>query len=200
MPELLPNSLTALSSAERAAQKLQTPMLLWFTGVSGAGKSTIAALVERHFFERGQHTYVLDADTARAGLNADLGFSAADRAENVRRLAECAKLLLDAGLVVLVTCISPYSQGRLAARKLMAEHRFIEVFVDTPIALAQQRDPKGLYAKYADGQLSQLAGLDAPYERPQRAELVLNTVERNAPDCAAAVVAYVLADFEGKLG
>ena len=198
MRELMLKPLTALSSAERAAQKLQTPMLVWFTGVSGAGKSTISALVERHLFERGQHTYVLDADTARAGLNADLGFSAADRAENVRRLAECAKLLLDAGLVVLVTSISPYSQGRLAARELMAKHRFIEVFVDTPIAVAQQRDPKGLYAKYADGKLKLLAGLDAPYERPQHAELVLHTVDSSAADCAAAVAAYVLADFTGK--
>jgi bifunctional enzyme CysN/CysC len=168
-------------------------MLLWFTGVSGAGKSTIAALVERRLFESGQHTYVLDADAARAGLNADLGFTAEDRAENVRRLGECAKLLLDAGLVVLVTSISPYSQGRLAARESMTRYRFIEVFVDTPIAVAQQRDPKGLYAKYADGKLKLMAGLDAPYERPENAELVVETVDRNAADCADAVVAYVLA-------
>ena len=181
----------SLTAALRAAHKSQTPFLLWFTGVSGAGKSTIAERVECRLFERGLHTYLLDADTARAGLNADLGFSPADRIENVRRLAECAKLMVDAGLIVLVTSISPHAQARLHARQLMVNHRFIEVFVDTPIAVAQKRDPKGLYAKYAKGELVQLAGLDAPYEKPQQAEVVLNTISSNAVDCAAQVVAYL---------
>ncbi len=186
-----------LTGSQRAAQKAQTPRVIWFTGVSGAGKSTIAALVEQALHAQGKHTYVLDADIARTGLNRDLGFTAKDRQENVRRLAECARLMLDAGLIVLVTSISPYAQSRLAARDLFAPGQFVEVFVDTPIAVAQQRDPKGLYARYAQGQISQLSGLDAPYEKPTDAELWLDTTQLDAGQCAQQVLLHArMADFD----
>ncbi len=181
-----------ISASERAAHKAQTPLVIWFTGVSGAGKSTIAALVEQALHAQGKHTYTLDADIARSGLNRDLGFTEADRQENVRRLAECARLMVDAGLIVLVTSISPYARSRHAARDLFAQGQFIEVFVDTPIAVAQHRDPKGLYARYAQGQISQLSGLDAPYERPEQAELLLDTTQLDAASCARLVLAHAM--------
>lgn len=181
-----------LTSSQRAAHKAQTPLVIWFTGVSGAGKSTIAALVEQALHAQGKHTYTLDADIARGGLNRDLGFTKGDRQENVRRLAECARLMVDAGLIVLVTSISPYASSRHAARDLFAPEQFIEVFVDTPIAVAQQRDPKGLYARFAQGQISQLSGLDAPYERPAQAELWLDTTQLDASQCAQRVLAHVV--------
>jgi bifunctional enzyme CysN/CysC len=172
----------------RAAQKGQKPSVLWFTGLSGAGKSTIANLVETELHRRGCHTYMLDGDNVRHGLSKDLGFTQADRVENIRRIAEVARLMTDAGLIVLVSFISPFRSERRMARELVAEGEFLEVFVDTPLEVAEARDPKGLYAKARRGELVNFTGIDSPYEPPEHAELRLDTTALTAEDCAAQVV------------
>lgn len=160
----------------RGTQKGQRPAVIWLTGLSGAGKSTIANLLERALYAQGRHTYVLDGDNVRHGLNRDLGFTPADRVENVRRVAEVARLMADAGLIVVVALISPYRQERRMARALVQTGKidFIEVFVDTPLAVAEQRDPKGLYRKARHGELANFTGIDAPYEVPEAPELRLD--------------------------
>ena len=163
--------------------------MLWFTGLSGAGKSTIANLVETELHRRGCHTYMLDGDNVRHGLNKDLGFTQADRVENIRRIAEVARLMTDAGLIVLVSFISPFRSERRMARELVAEGEFLEVFVDTPLEVAEGRDPKGLYAKARRGELANFTGIDSPYEPPEHAELRLDTTTLSAEECAAQVVA-----------
>ncbi|HYH87904.1 MAG TPA: sulfate adenylyltransferase subunit CysN [Solirubrobacteraceae bacterium] len=173
----------------RAAAKGQKPSVLWFTGLSGAGKSTIANLVETELHSRGCHTYMLDGDNVRHGLNKDLGFTQADRVENIRRIAEVARLMTDAGLIVLVSFISPFRSERRMARELVPEGEFLEVFVDTPLEIAEGRDPKGLYAKARRGQLVNFTGIDSPYEPPEHAELQLDTTSLSAEECAAQVVA-----------
>ena len=162
-----------LGKAERAALKLQVPRCVWFTGLSGSGKSTIANLLEKRLHAQGLHTYILDGDNVRHGLNRDLGFTEADRVENIRRVAEVAKLMLDAGLVVLVSFISPFRADREMARSLFAEGEFLEVFVDTPLADCERRDPKGLYAKARRGELKNFTGIDSPYEPPQAPDVHL---------------------------
>ena len=176
----------------RAALKGQQPRCIWFTGLSGAGKSTIANLVERGLLARGLHTYLLDGDNVRHGLNRDLGFTDEDRVENLRRIGEVARLMTDAGLVVLVSFISPFRAERAAARALFEPGDFIEVFVDTPLADAERRDVKGLYAKARRGELPNFTGIDSPYEPPEGAELVLDTVHDDAQTLADRVIAYVL--------
>ncbi|HUA76975.1 MAG TPA: sulfate adenylyltransferase subunit CysN [Acetobacteraceae bacterium] len=175
--------------AARAALKEQSPAILWFTGLSGAGKSTIANLVERKLHAMGRHTYVLDGDNVRHGLNRDLGFTEADRVENIRRVAEVAKLFADAGLIVIASFISPYRADRAMARSGLDEGIFLEVFVDTPIEECQRRDPKGLYAKVAAGQISNFTGIDAPYEPPENPEIHLPTVGHTPESLADEVVA-----------
>jgi bifunctional enzyme CysN/CysC len=177
-----------VDKAARAAAKGQKPSVLWFTGLSGAGKSTIANLVETELHRRGCHTYMLDGDNVRHGLNKDLGFTQADRVENIRRIAEVARLMTDAGLIVLVSFISPFRSERRMARELFDEGEFLEVFVDTPLAIAEQRDPKGLYAKARTGELANFTGIDSPYEPPEHAELRLDTTSLSAEDCAEQVV------------
>ena len=172
----------------RAGAKGQTPSALWFTGLSGAGKSTIANLVETELHRRGCHTYMLDGDNVRHGLNKDLGFTQADRVENIRRVAEVARLMTDAGLIVLVSFISPFRSERRMARELFDEGEFFEVFVDTPLDVAEGRDPKGLYAKARRGELANFTGIDSPYEPPEHAELRLAAGELSAEECAAQVV------------
>ena len=159
----------------RATIKGQSPRCLWFTGLSGSGKSTIANLVEKRLIASGHHTYLLDGDNVRHGLNRDLGFSDEDRVENIRRVAEVAKLMVDAGLIVLVSFISPFRSERRMARSLFAPGEFIEVFVDTPLAEAERRDVKGLYAKARAGEIPNFTGIDSPYEVPETPELVLDT-------------------------
>src|SRR5260221_1697154 len=154
----------------RASQKGQKPAVLWFTGLSGAGKSTIANLVEKKLLAQGRHTYLLDGDNVRHGLNRDLGFTDAERVENIRRVAEVARLMVDAGLIVLVSFISPFRSERRMARDLMGPGEFLEVYVDTPLAIAEQRDVKGLYAKARRGEVKNFTGIDSPYEDPQAAE------------------------------
>jgi bifunctional enzyme CysN/CysC len=181
-----------VSRESRAAIKHQRPAVLWFTGLSGAGKSTIANLVEKKLQALGRHTYLLDGDNVRHGLNRDLGFTDADRVENIRRVAEVTKLMADAGLIVLVSFISPFRAERDMARALLPEGEFFEVFVDTPLAVAESRDVKGLYKKARAGQLKHFTGVDSPYEAPENPEVRVNTVEMTPADAAETIVAKVL--------
>ena len=178
-----------VNKAARAAAKGQKPRVLWFTGLSGAGKSTIANLVEKKLLAAGRHTYLLDGDNVRHGLNRDLGFTDAERVENIRRVAEVAKLMADAGLVVLVSFISPFRSERRMARDLMDEGEFLEVFIDTPLDLAEQRDVKGLYAKARRGELKNFTGIDSPYERPETAEITIDTSALSPEDAADLIIA-----------
>jgi bifunctional enzyme CysN/CysC len=180
-----------VNKVARAESKGQRPAVLWFTGLSGSGKSTIANLVERTLFAQGRHTYLLDGDNVRHGLNRDLGFTDVDRVENIRRVAESAKLFVDAGLIVLVSFISPFRSERRLARELMQSGEFIEIFVDTPIEVCMQRDVKGLYAKAQRGEIKNFTGIDSPYEAPEAAELTLKTVNSDPILLAEDVVAYL---------
>jgi bifunctional enzyme CysN/CysC len=173
----------------RAALNAQRPAVLWFTGLSGAGKSTIANLVEKRLHAQGRHTMVLDGDNVRHGLNRDLGFSEADRVENIRRVAEVAKLFVDAGLIVLVSFISPYRAERMLARECVDAGEFIEIYVDTPVDECRRRDPKGLYQRADAGQIRNFTGIDAPYEPPEAPEIHLLTLEATAEALAERVVA-----------
>jgi bifunctional enzyme CysN/CysC len=175
----------------RAAAKNQRPCVLWLTGLSGAGKSTIANLVERRLHETGCHTYLLDGDNMRHGLNKDLGFTASDRVENIRRTAEVAKLMVDAGLIVIVALISPFAHERDLARSLVADGEFLEIFIDAPIEVAEKRDPKGLYKKARRGELRNFTGIDAPYERPQSPDLHLETARLTPMQATDAVMALL---------
>jgi bifunctional enzyme CysN/CysC len=177
-----------VSKASRAAAKGQKPAVLWFTGLSGAGKSTIANLVEKKLQAMGRHTYILDGDNVRHGLNRDLGFTDADRVENIRRVAEVAKLMADAGLIVLVSFISPFRSERRMARELMAPGEFLEVYIDTPLGVAEQRDVKGLYAKARRGELKNFTGIDSPYEPPEAPEIRVDTTRLSPADAAELVV------------
>ncbi len=174
----------------RARAKGQTPSVLWFTGLSGSGKSTIANLVEKRLYAEGRHTYLLDGDNVRHGLNRDLGFTDADRVENIRRVAEVARLMADSGLIVLVSFISPFRAERRMARDLMGPD-FIEVFVDTPLELAAERDPKGLYKKAFAGELKNFTGVDSPYEPPEAAEIHVETASQSAEQAADRIVAFL---------
>ncbi|MBN3819693.1 sulfate adenylyltransferase subunit CysN [Paraburkholderia sp. Se-20369] len=182
--------------AARAAQKRQTPRIVWLTGLSGAGKSTIANLVEQRLHALGRHTYLLDGDNVRHGLNRDLGFTEADRVENIRRVAEVARLMVDAGLIALVSFISPFRAERDMARALVGPGEFVEVFVDTPLAVAEERDPKGLYRKARRGELKHFTGIDSPYEAPERPELRIDTLAETPDRAAARIVAYLLREHD----
>ena len=175
-----------------AAMKGQKPGVVWFTGLSGSGKSTIANIVERKLHQMGRHTYMLDGDNVRHGLNRDLGFTEEDRVENIRRVAEVSGLMVDAGLIVLVSFISPFRAERRLARERLAEGEFIEVFVDTPIEVAEQRDPKGLYKKARQGELKNFTGIDSPYERPENPEIRIDSTITSAEEAADIVIAFML--------
>ncbi|QGZ96147.1 sulfate adenylyltransferase subunit CysN [Terricaulis silvestris] len=177
-----------ITRESRAALKAQHPAVLWFTGLSGAGKSTIANLVDKKLSSLGRHTVLLDGDNVRHGLNRDLGFTDADRVENIRRVAEVAKLMADAGLIVLVSFISPFRAERRMARDLMNDGEFFEVFIDTPLAEAEKRDVKGLYRKARAGQLKNFTGVDSPYETPETPEFHVDTTKTAPADAAAAIV------------
>ncbi len=180
-----------VDKAARAALKRQTPKVLWFTGLSGSGKSTIAKLVEQALHQQGQHTYLLDGDNLRHGLNRDLGFTDADRVENIRRVGEVARLFADAGLIVLCSFISPFRAERRMVREMLAPGEFIEIFVDTPLEECIRRDPKGLYAKARRGEVPNLTGVSSPYEPPEQPELRLVTTDRTPEACVQDVMEYL---------
>jgi bifunctional enzyme CysN/CysC len=180
-----------LGKLQRAMLKHQTPRCIWFTGLSGSGKSTVANMLEKRLHADGRHTYMLDGDNVRHGLNRDLGFSEADRVENLRRVGEVAKLMVDAGLIVLVSFISPFRADRQTARELFEPGEFIEVHVDTPLAECERRDVKGLYAKARRGELKNFTGIDSPYEPPVAAELVIDTSKDNPEACALQVLKLI---------
>jgi bifunctional enzyme CysN/CysC len=175
----------------RSVLKGQKSCVLWLTGLSGAGKSTIANLIEKKLLALGRHTYLLDGDNVRHGLNKDLGFTAQDRVENIRRVAEVARLMVDAGLIVLVSFISPFRSERRMARELLEAGEFFEIYVDTPLAVAEQRDPKGLYRKARTGQLKNFTGVDSPYEAPEHAELRIDTTRLSAEQAADDILAHL---------
>jgi bifunctional enzyme CysN/CysC len=177
-----------VTKTARTSLKGQKPCVIWFTGLSGAGKSTIANLVEKRLLAAGKHTYLLDGDNVRHGLNRDLGFTDADRVENIRRVAEVARLMVDAGLIVLVSFISPFRSERRMARGLVAESEFIEVFVDTPLAEAEKRDTKGLYKKARRGELANFTGIDSPYEAPEHAEIRIDTITTSPEEAVELIV------------
>jgi bifunctional enzyme CysN/CysC len=177
-----------VSRETHAGLKGQKPAVLWFTGLSGSGKSTIANLVEKRLAARGRHTFLLDGDNIRHGLNRDLGFTEADRIENIRRVGEVARLMADAGLIVMTAFISPFRAEREMVRKMLPEGEFIEIFVDTPLADAEKRDPKGLYAKARAGEIKNFTGIDSPYEAPDDAEIVIDTTAMSAEDAADLIV------------
>lgn len=178
-----------IDKATRASLKKQKPCILWFTGLSGSGKSTIANIVERKLATRNHHTYLLDGDNVRHGLNKDLGFTDTDRVENIRRIGEVAKLMVDSGLIVLTAFISPFQAERRMARNLVEDGEFLEVYVETPLALAEERDPKGLYKKARRGDLKNFTGIDSPYEAPENAEILLDTASLSADQAAERVIA-----------
>ncbi len=180
-----------VNKSARASIKQQRACLLWYTGLSGAGKSTIANLVDKKLHSMSRHTYLLDGDNVRHGLNKDLGFTDADRVENIRRVAEVARLMVDAGLIVGTAFISPFREERFMARALLTQGEFIEVFVDTPLAVAEQRDPKGLYKKARRGDLKNFTGIDSPYERPDRPEITIDTTRQSPEQAADAIIAYL---------
>ncbi|WP_434052733.1 MAG: sulfate adenylyltransferase subunit CysN [Roseibium sp.] len=175
----------------RSRELGQKPAVLWFTGLSGSGKSTIASIVEKKLHIDGKHTYTLDGDNVRHGLNKDLGFTDADRVENIRRVGEVAKLFADSGLITLVSFISPFVSERRMARDLLEEGEFVEVFVDTPIEICRQRDPKGLYEKADRGEIKNFTGIDSPYEAPEKPEIHVRNVDRDPEDVAEEIIGYL---------
>jgi bifunctional enzyme CysN/CysC len=188
----------AVNKQARAQQKHQRPCVLWFTGLSGSGKSTIADIVEQKLHAMNRHTYLLDGDNVRHGLSRDLGFTDADRVENIRRVGEVAKLMVDAGLMVQTAFISPFRAERRMARDLLVEGEFLEIFVDTPLAVCEQRDPKGLYEKARAGEIKNFTGYDSPYEEPEQADLRIDTVALSAEQAADEIVNFLKA--RGYLG
>lgn len=182
---------TTVSQHQRAGLKQQCAAVLWFTGLSGSGKSSIANAVEKKLLALGKHSYLLDGDNVRHGLNRDLGFSESDRTENIRRIAEVAKLFVDSGTLVLSAFISPFLSDRRAARERFEQGEFLEVFIDTPISVCERRDPKGLYKKARAGEITQFTGVDSDYEPPADAEIHIETADNSIEECAEQIVAWL---------
>ena len=182
----------SITKEKRLTLLNQKPCILWFTGLSGSGKSTIANAVELELFKRGRKTYLLDGDNVRHGLNKDLGFSEQDRIENIRRIGEVAKLFVDSGLIVLTAFISPFKSDRQIARSLVKYDEFIEVFIDTPLEVCEQRDPKGLYKKARDGAIKNFTGISSPYEAPEEPQIHIKTDEHSIQECVDIVINYLI--------
>jgi adenylyl-sulfate kinase len=180
-----------ISRSQRASLKRQQPCLLWFTGLSGSGKSTIANALDVALHQQGYHTFLLDGDNVRHGLNKDLSFSDSDRVENIRRIGEVSKLFTDAGLIVMSAFISPFTSDRLLVRNLFPAGEFIEVYMETPLETCEKRDPKGLYKKARAGAIRQFTGIDSPYETPQHPEVRLDTTKLSVDDCVNALISYL---------
>lgn len=189
---------TNVTKVQRATLKQQKPCLLWYTGLSGSGKSTVANAVDALLFERGHHSYLLDGDNVRHGLNGDLGFSDTDRIENIRRISEVSKLFIDSGLIVSTAFISPFAQDRAMARDLLEDGEFIEVYIDTPIEICEQRDPKGLYKKARAGEIKDFTGIDSAYDVPEKPEVHIETAKYSIEECAEQIVSYL--EQNGYLG
>jgi adenylylsulfate kinase len=180
-----------VTKEERTALKEQKPCILWFTGLSGSGKSTVANAVESKLLELQKHTYLLDGDNIRMGLNKGLTFSDEDRVENIRRIGEVSKLFVDAGTIVLTAFISPFQKERDVVRHLVDDAEFIEVFIDTPLAICESRDPKGLYEKARKGEIPNFTGISSPYEAPEKPEIHVKTEKLSIDESAAQIVAYL---------
>ncbi|MGV3541015.1 MAG: adenylyl-sulfate kinase [Rufibacter sp.] len=180
-----------ITEAQRKEQLQQEPLLVWFTGLSGSGKSTLALRLEHYLFHRGHKVFLLDGDNLRNGLNQDLGFSAQDRKENIRRVAEVAKLMLDAGLVVVSAFISPYAEERELVRQIVGEVRFMEVYVNCPLAICEKRDTKGLYAKARQGLIKEFTGISAPYEVPAKPDMEVRTAEESIEESLLQLIHLV---------
>jgi adenylylsulfate kinase len=178
----------AFTQTERAKIKQQTPMCLWMTGLSGAGKSTLANALEQELNKKSKHTYILDGDNLRHGLNSDLGFSEADRNENVRRVAEAAQLMVDAGLIVIVGLISPFKQERDWARSLFQPNQFKEIYISTSLEECEYRDTKGLYQKARLGEIKDFTGIDSPYEAPDNPDVIIDTKNRTVDECVHMIL------------
>lgn len=182
---------SSVSTLHREALLDQKGCVVWFTGLSGSGKSTVAHAVEKALIDAGHLAYVLDGDNIRHGLNGNLGFSDADREENIRRVAEVARLFADCGVICLASFISPFRASRRMVRDRAGEGRFIEVFVDAPLTVCEERDPKGLYQRVRSGEISEFTGIDSPYEEPENPELVLNTAEQSIVECTDEVIDFL---------
>jgi bifunctional enzyme CysN/CysC len=180
-----------VSKESRAKQKLQIPKIIWFTGLSGSGKSSIANILEKKLQSLGKHTITLDGDNIRHGINRDLGFTDADRVENIRRVGEVAKLMLDSGLICIASFISPFESERKMVRSLVAENEFIEVFVDTPLSVCEQRDVKGLYAKARSGEIPNFTGISSPFEQPSNPEIRIDTTNTSAEEAADQIIEFI---------
>ena len=181
----------AITNSDRERLLNQKGAVLWFTGLSGSGKSTLANAVEEKLFEMGHLTYILDGDNIRHGLNKNLGFSPEDREENIRRIGEVSKLFCDAGVIAMTAFISPYRADRDKARALVAESRFVEIYLQVPLEIAEQRDPKGLYKKARAGEIKEFTGISAPYEEPMKAELIVETGKLSLEESVGVVIDYL---------
>jgi len=181
-----------ISKEQRSAQKNQKPCLLWYTGLSGSGKSTVANAVDALLFERGCHSYLLDGDNVRHGLNGDLGFSDEDRVENIRRISQVAKLFVDSGLIVSTAFISPFASDRAMASEMLEQGEFMEVYIDTPISVCEQRDPKGLYKKARAGEIKDFTGIDSTYDVPKAPAIHVKTDEKSIKECAEQIVQHLI--------
>jgi adenylyl-sulfate kinase len=177
-----------ITQKERAEIKNQKPILLWFTGLSGSGKSTIADALENMLYQKRKHTYLLDGDNVRKGLNTNLSFSPEDRTENIRRIAETAKLMIDAGLIVIASFVSPYREDRENAKRIVGYANFVEIFVNTPIEECERRDVKGLYAKARNGEIQNFTGVNAPYEAPLAADIEIDTTKVSVNDAVSLII------------
>ncbi|NOH65215.1 adenylyl-sulfate kinase [Vibrio rotiferianus] len=177
---------------QRTELKQQKPVVLWFTGLSGSGKSTVANAVESKLLSLGKHSYLLDGDNVRHGLNKDLGFSDADREENIRRIGEVAKLFVDSGMIVLTAFISPFIADRELARALLLQEQFLEIFIDTPLSVCEQRDPKGLYKKARSGEIKCFTGIDSVYQEPLSPEIHVKTANKSIEECAEQIVSALI--------
>ena len=197
-----PEAIAPVTRAERAARQFHPGAVVWLTGLSGAGKSTLATALERHLFDRGLRVMVLDGDVMRTGLNSDLGFSHADRTENIRRLGEVAALLADTGTIVITALISPYVADRVRARQRLGQLNnslpFIEVYVDAPLSVCEQRDPKGLYVRARAGQIAEFTGVSDPYEAPATPDIHVRTDQAPLEECVRLVVTRLLADLDAR--
>lgn len=181
-----------ITKMQRAQKKNQKPCILWFTGLSGSGKSTLANALEVMLYELGCHTYLLDGDNIRHGLNSDLGFDENSRVENIRRIGEVAKLFIESGTIVLTAFISPFYADREQVRRLVEKEEFIEIFVDTPLEICEQRDPKGLYKKARKGEIKNFTGIDSPYEKPFTPELHINNTTMNIEQKVNIITNYLI--------